>query len=131
MVLIIISWLWIGIASFLLGFAAMQAIGKVTGEEETRCKLDSVEIYILMGLVCLTVYSQVFSFSGRGRLCRDYHRRGAMSGCRHSVLAENKAIFNKVIYTGPGDKVLCYIVFDGFALVCVVGLYYCQPHLAL
>lgn len=61
MVLIIISWLWIGIASFLLGFAVMQAIGKVTGEEETRCKLDSVEIYILMGLVCLTVYSQVFS----------------------------------------------------------------------
>lgn len=61
MVLIVLSWLWIGFASFLLGFAAMQGIGKVTGEGESRCKADSVEIYILMGLLCLTVYSQVFS----------------------------------------------------------------------
>lgn len=67
MVLNILSWLWIGITSFLLGFAAMQGIGKATGEGITDYKQDSVEIYILMGLLCLTVYSQIFSLvSGIG-----------------------------------------------------------------
>ncbi len=61
MILIILSWLWIGIVSFLLGFAAMQGIRKVAGEGKACCKPDSVEIYVLMGLLCLTIYSQIFS----------------------------------------------------------------------
>ncbi len=57
MILVILSWIWIGTASFLLGFGAMTGIEKVTGETSFK----SVEMYILMGLLCLTVYSQTFS----------------------------------------------------------------------
>lgn len=65
MVLVILSWGWIGMTSFLVGFAAMEAIGKVTGKN----KLASMELYILMGLLCLTVYAQIFSlFAGVGRM---------------------------------------------------------------
>lgn len=60
MVLVALSWGWIGISSFLLGFAAMQGIGKVTGEG----KPESLELYILVGLLCLTVYAQIFSLIG-------------------------------------------------------------------
>lgn len=63
MVLVALSWGWIGISSFLLGFAAMQGIGKVTGEG----KPESLELYILLGLLCLTVYAQIFSLIGGGK----------------------------------------------------------------
>lgn len=59
MILVILSWGWIGISSFLLGFAAMEGIGRVTGES----KFKSLELYVLMGLLCLTVYSQIFSLA--------------------------------------------------------------------
>ena len=59
MILVIMSWLWIGTASFLLGFGALAGMGKITGED----RFKSVEMYILMGLLCLTVYSQIFSLA--------------------------------------------------------------------
>lgn len=65
MVLVILSWGWIGMTSFLAGFAVMEAIGKATGKN----KLAGMELYILMGLLCLTVYAQIFSlFAGVGRM---------------------------------------------------------------
>lgn len=43
----------------------MEGIGKVTG----RVKPASMELHILMGLLCLTVYAQVFSlFGGVGKI---------------------------------------------------------------
>lgn len=63
MILVLINWIWIGITSFLIGFAALEGLGKVTGRQEWK----SLELYILMGLSVLTVYAQVFSlFSGVG-----------------------------------------------------------------
>lgn len=65
MILVALSWGWIGITSFLVGFAVMEGIGKVTG----RVKPASMELHILMGLLCLTVYVQVFSlFGGVGKI---------------------------------------------------------------
>lgn len=64
MVTVIISWGWIGIASFLTGFAAIEGIGRATGANGRR----SLDLYILAGLLCLTVYAQFFSlFAGVGR----------------------------------------------------------------
>lgn len=54
MVFVILDWGWIGMTTFLVGFAVMEAIGKVTGKN----KLSSMELYILMRLLCLTVYAQ-------------------------------------------------------------------------
>lgn len=59
MILVIMNWLWIGTASFLLGFGALAGMGKITGED----RFKSVEMYILTGLLCLTVYSQIFSLA--------------------------------------------------------------------
>lgn len=60
MITVVLSWGWMGFTSFLLGFAAMEGIGKATGTEGWR----SPESYILAGLLCLTVYAQLYSLFG-------------------------------------------------------------------
>lgn len=64
MILVLLNWGWIGLTSFLLGFVALKGIRKVAGGDE----FESLELYVLMGLLCLTVYSQIFSLvAGVGR----------------------------------------------------------------
>ncbi len=63
MILVFLSWCWIGAAAFLTGFAVLEGIGRVT----CRKGKDSPEFHILIGLCVLTVYSQIFSlFAGVG-----------------------------------------------------------------
>lgn len=56
MILTVLSWGWIGITSFLCGFAFLQSV--FPREEK---KYYGLEFYILSGLCVLTVYAQIFS----------------------------------------------------------------------
>lgn len=56
MIVTVLSWIWIGVASFVSGFGVLE--GLFRGKEG---KKYSLEMYILAGLCVLTVYAQTFS----------------------------------------------------------------------
>lgn len=125
MALVILSWGWIGMTSFLVGFAAMEAIGKVTGKN----KFASMELYILMGLLCLTVYAQIFSlFAGVGRMANLL--LGVVAMLSFVVLQKKMVRYIVYIHTKIRRGGVCALYSD-----CVdyasSGLHYGRQYLAL
>ena len=53
-----ISWIWIGISSFLVGYFILNVLSKILGKSTG---VDSIDLDIVYGLCFLTVYSQFFS----------------------------------------------------------------------
>ncbi len=56
MLLAFLSWIWIGIAAFLCGFAVLRCFFPQKSADERR-----VDLYLMAGLCVLTVYAQFFS----------------------------------------------------------------------
>lgn len=56
MIEVLISWMWIGISTFLWGFACTKVINKISGYEK-----KALDFIIILGLCFLTVYAELFS----------------------------------------------------------------------
>lgn len=54
--LVLLSWLWIGGSAWLWGKGALRLLKRLTGEAE-----ESLDMTVLSGLCLLTVYAQIFS----------------------------------------------------------------------
>ena len=56
MILVTVSWLWIGLSAFCVGYAVLSMLNKVTGYAKVE-----IDMVFLMGICFLTVYAQFFS----------------------------------------------------------------------
>lgn len=58
MLLVFISWIWIGISSFLVGYSALNILNRCV---EGKNNSGSIDLSVVFGLCLLTVYAQFFS----------------------------------------------------------------------
>ncbi len=56
MIMTLLNWIWIGISCFLIGYAAVRILNRITGSS-----IHNMSMYWVLGLCCLITYAQYFS----------------------------------------------------------------------